>query len=359
MGIEVPPTEFAIELTQGSVKAAIKDNKATTRDQLQVPIELIKIAPGMNVRIHDAEYESHIEAIAASIMENGFLPYMPLSGFASKEGDLTFIYCTGGFTRLMAAKRVKERGAVPLNTLPVVLQPQGTNMADMISRLDLDNKNRPLKPYEKAIIYKRLIAFGWTAEQIAAKHAVSEQFVNECLYLMGLPQALRGLVINGKVSALDAVRLAKKVGPAEALKAYEADLGVQSAAGDDAAASDPFATNGGQQTGAVARARNRTGPIIAKKTLFRAIDYTLALPSDGLKWLKRWRDGNADALAELEAYKPPRKNAKKDKETRGAGRAKKKDAETGKSKRGNAKNNAADDPFDISGGATASTEDVL
>ena len=359
MDIHVPPTEFGTELVQGGVKAAIKDAGATTAEQLMVPLENIKVVAGLNVRIQDADYEEHVETITVSIVENGFFRHMPLSGFAGKEGDSNFIYCTGGFTRLAAAIRAKERGA-PIEKIPVVLQTTGTNMADITSRLDIDNKNRPLKPYERGIIFKRLISFGQTEEQIATRHGVSEQYVKELLYLMGLPQALRGLIIHSKVGALDAVRLAKKIGPTEALKAYESDLKNK---GD----TDPLSTETAPAApSAVAQARQR-GPVVAKKTLFRAIDYTLSLPvGEALKWLKRWRDADADAVAELEAYKPPRKNANP-KATKRTG----KKAVTGigaSGKPGRPKKNATaaptngkapDDPFDISEGADTAADDVL
>src|SRR5712691_7059613 len=124
-----PSADFDIEFTQGGVKAAIAKTGAKQRDLLMVPIGELTIVAGLNVRIHDAEYEAHIEEIKTSIIENGFYQHFPLAGYAGKEGDLTLIYVTGGFTRLEAAKRAIKEGAA-IEALPVVLKPSGTSMLD-------------------------------------------------------------------------------------------------------------------------------------------------------------------------------------------------------------------------------------
>lgn len=356
MEIQVPPIEWKTELTPASAKSAIKDSGASgIGDQIMVPIDNIHVVAGLNVRIRDPEYLAHLEEIAVSIIQNGFFKHEPLSGFAGKEGETSMVYCTGGFTRLEAAKIAKTRGA-PIEKLPLVLQPSGTNMADLISRLDLDNLQKPLRPFERAIVFKRLINFGWTEEQIAEKHHVSNALVSKLLYMMSLPQALRGLITAGKVNAYDAADLAKKIGPGEALKAYESDLAAKGKLDDD-----PLSTGTEAQPSAVAEARQRAarGPSVPKKTLFRAIDYTLQLPvGEALKWLKRWRAGEADALAELEAYKPPRKNSAKAGAGKGKGKGKGASGTgTGRGRKGSqASPAAADDPLDISGAETA---DVL
>lgn len=319
METHVPPTEFNIELTQGGMKAAMKEAGATSRDLLMVPLDNIKIISGFNVRIHDADYDAFVESTKESIIQNGYYADKPLAGYAGKEGDLTFIYCAEGGTRLEAAKRARAAGA-PIETIPVVLKPPGTSMIDLMVGVDVGNQNRPLKPYERAIVIKRLIGYGLDVATVASRLRISEQYVNELLYLMGLPKGLQDLVIAGKAGASDAVRLAKKVGPTEALRAFEASAapgnGDTNGSGDDAG-SEPV-------TGGASSPAGKAKVVIPKKTLFTAIDYAIGLPSEGIKWLKRWRESDADALAELAVYKPPRKNAKKasDKKTKANGAGK-------------------------------------
>lgn len=323
--IQVPSTDFNIEMTQGGMKAAIKESGATTRDLLMVPVDKLKIVAGLNVRIHDDEYEAHIERIKKSIVENGFYQHFPLSGYASKEGDNTFIFVVGGFTRLEAAKRAIVEGT-PIEALPVVLKPAGTSMADLMLALDIDNSGAPLRPYERAIVIKRLIGYGETEETVSAKMGLSGEHVKNLLYMMGLPNGLRQQVISGRASATHVIQLARKIGPSEALKAFEASA--------PPATETPPANGAASTTGRVtprntAAAAGRAKPI-AKKTLFSAIDYALALPSNGIKWLGLWRKGDDDAVKELAAYKPPRKNANPKKPKAGKG-----------------KGNGPVDPFDI------------
>lgn len=335
--MEVPPTEWTTELLPGSVKGAIKDSNASGMgDLMMVPIDNIKIVAGLNVRIHDAQYKEHLEDVTISILENGFFRHKPLSGFVGKEGDINFVYCTGGFTRLEGAKRAKERGA-PLEKLPVVFQPHGTNMADIVSRLDLDNKQQPLRPYEKAIVFKRLIGFGWTEEDVATKHGIGLPYVKECLSILALPTALRGLITSGKVGALDAIRLARKLGTGEALKVYQSDLAAKGAL--DA---NPLSTGAEAAPSTVTAAKRAASRAkgVPKKTLLLLIDYVLQLPTNGIGFLKKWKANDADAIAELNAYKPPRKNAKTKKAT-GAKRGRKAATHA-------AAPSKADDPFDIS-----------
>lgn len=326
--LRIPSADFDTELVQGGMKAAMKEAGATSRDLLMVPIDQLKVVAGLNIRIQDDDYEAHIEEIKESIVENGFYAHKPLSGFAGKEGENTFIFVTGGFTRLEAAKRAKTEGA-PLESLPVVMKPPGTSMADLTVALAIDNTGKPLKPYERGIVVKRLIGFGESEEEVARRMRISGQYVKDLLYLMGLPNGLRQQVIAGRASAGHVIQLARKVGTAEALRAFETSGGP---------AGEPSAPTPRETAAATARTPSVKKPIVPKKTLFSAIDYAIALPSEGIKWLARWRKGDGDAVAELAAYKPPRKNAAKPKAAKAA---------SGKPKADKA---ATKDPFDIGGG---------
>jgi ParB-like chromosome segregation protein Spo0J len=337
----VPPTEFSVELIQGGVKAALAQSGAKTRDLLMVPIDQLKVVAGLNVRIHDDEYEEHIEEIKNSIMEHGFYPHKALSGYVGKEGESTFIYVTGGFTRLEAAKRAAAAGA-PIEALPVILRAPGTSMADLMIALAVDNTGTPLRPYEKAIVAKRLMSFGMDEETVAKKLSITINYLKELLYLMGLPHGLQAMVTTGKAAAGHVITLARKVGPKEALRALEASVPAP-ATGEGASAesgSEEPARVTPRQTAATARAKN---PIVPKKKLFSAIDYAIALPSGGIEWLARWRKGEEEAVKELDSYKPPRKNSNPKKTAKSA---------AGNGKRGRPKkeaNGAADDDvFDTS-----------
>lgn len=316
--ILVPSTEFKQEFIQGGIKAAATAHHIKTRDLPYVPLDSIVVVKNLNVRIEDEEYQAHVNEIAESIMENGFYAHKPLSGYVGKEGENPVVYCTGGFTRLRAAKIARDRGA-PIEALPMIFKPSGTSMADLTLALDVDNIGSPLRPYERAIVIKRLVDFGWDEPTIARKMRLSEQYVKDLLYLMSLPNGLRMIVVKGIGSAHHVIQLARKVGPTEALRAFES-----SASGTSENPETPTTAPVSPAVTAAVTAKNTR--VIPKKTLFSAIDFCLLLPSGGLTWLKKWRDGDEETIAELDAWKPPRKQRSDKQEktpsARGKGRPK-------------------------------------
>lgn len=52
------------------------------------------MTPGLNVRMHTPEYETHIAAITQPIMENGYYPNKPIVGFVAREEGENVIYIT-------------------------------------------------------------------------------------------------------------------------------------------------------------------------------------------------------------------------------------------------------------------------
>ena len=312
--IEIPSADFNVELAQGVVKAAIAAAGAKTREILMVPVDQIKIVAGFNVRIHDAEYEDHIESIKNSIIENGFYPHKPLSGYAGKEGDQTFIYCTGGFSRLAAAKLAIEAGA-PITALPLVLSPAGTSMLDLTIEMAVDNDGKQLRPYERAILIKRAVGYGGDEAAIAKKMGISGQYVTDLLYLLGLPHTVQQMVIKGQVSAGHAVVVARKHG-ADATKVLQAATGEAESGENGAAAPNGTGKATPSRTGG---AGGKTA--IPKKVYIAAIVYALALP-DGLEFLARWHKGETDAIKELASTMGKKPKAKPKAKAKGAKKGK-------------------------------------
>lgn len=316
----VPSGEYKQEFAQGSAEKAKKEAGAKGDGLLMVPVEKLVIPGGFNIRIHDDDHQARIEEVCDSIIENGFYRHMPLPVYVGKEGTdkdaLNFYYVTGGFTRLAAVKLAIEKGT-PIEAVPCVPHPPGTSMLDLTYRLVNDNTGNPLKPYEKGIAVKRARdVMGQDVPTIARKMGVSEQYINNLLYLHGLPQATQALVINGQISAKTAIDMSRQLGPAEALKSFETAVATGAAAEP---AGEPNGSAGTQAparpvTPRAARAAAGAGavkPPNAKQQLtvaLAAIDYSLALPGDNMEFLTRWRKGERDALAEVYAtLKPPTK----------------------------------------------------
>lgn len=296
----VPSADFNVEFVQGGMKAAMKDAGAKSRDLLMVPVDNIKIVAGLNPRIHDAAYESHIEEIKESILTDGFYQHHPLGGYAGKEGtgeeSITFIYLTSGFTRYEAARRANAEGA-GIEELPVVLRPNGTNMVDITVGFDSDNRAERLRPYEKAIVAKRLIGYGQDEEQVAAKLKVSEQYVKDLLYMLSMPQGVQDMVISGATTLHTAVTVGRKHGK-EALAVLKGAAGAGEAGTGEGEAETP-ATPARVTQGRVAASQRGASDIIPKGHYIAAIGYAIDLPGDGLDFLRRWLKGEKDAVKEL------------------------------------------------------------
>jgi ParB family chromosome partitioning protein len=204
-------------LTAGSVKKVMAEIEAKSRDAYQVPITCVRLLPNFNVRVHDAAYEAHIEQLTHSILKNGYYQDKPLAGYVAEVDGQKVIYLTDGYSRFAAVGRANERGASIL-TLPMAFKPASTSMEDLTVDIWAANEGKPLTPYEKSVICKRLTGYGWDEEQIAERFGITKAYVNQLLMLIGSPIAIRRLVQEGKISADRAVYMLKKFGAKEAVE---------------------------------------------------------------------------------------------------------------------------------------------
>lgn len=322
--IEVPSTEYDTEFSPGTAKKAYAAAGAKKLDDtVMVPLDSIKIPEGFNVRIQNAAYEDRIDEIADSIVVEGFYRHMPLKGYVGKDGDNDVIFCTGGFTRLAAAKKARARG-YPIDAVPVALTQAGTNTIDLLYGLENDNSGKPLKPYERGIVVKRLAGFGQDEETIAKRMGRSLNYIRELLYLHSLPQALQQLVIDDRVAAGHATHLSREHGPEKALALIREALDTQDFDAPPLAEDVDEALEQSGRAGRV-RPRHTKKAGLSKKTFIAAIKYAIALPSDGIEFLSRWLEGDKDAVSEVEAVmaggSPKKKAEATPKKTKGVTQA--------------------------------------
>lgn len=204
-----------LELIAGNVKGAMAG--VASRDLWQVPIEKINVIEGFNVRTDGAEHKEHVAGIADSIVANGYKQSKPLEGYVALKGSTQTIYLTDGHCRLEAVHIAIERGA-EIKTLPVVVTPKGTSIEDLTVGLVTNNSGKPLSQYEIGLVCKRLIGFGWDEKQIGRRLAMNVQRVGDLLNLVAAPAQVRKLVINGTVSATQAIDTIKRHGDKAAEK---------------------------------------------------------------------------------------------------------------------------------------------
>jgi len=213
--------DFNTVLVPGSIKAAMKQAEAGSRDLWQIDPRKLKTIDGFNPRVHNAEYEAHIRDIADSIKQDGFLQSYPLGGYVAMVGGEPVVYIYSGHTRLAATLLAISEGA-EIVRVPVVVSQSGVSMEDLTVELIRGNSGRPLNFLESAIVCKRLIRYGLTEEEIAARTGITVPLVRNRLTLMAAPLKLREMVANDQMSATLAIELINTHGEKALEKAEEA-----------------------------------------------------------------------------------------------------------------------------------------
>lgn len=213
-----------IQFFPGAVKKATEGCKSS--DLWKVPPAQLRRHPGFNVRQQNEDYDSRVRALADSMKENGYYADKPMAGYVAREGEANIIIITDGHTRLDAVELAISEGA-QIEVVPVVTKPAGTSMEDLTVALVTGNTGSPLKPYEVAIVCKRLVDYGMDEETIARRLGYTPTHVQNLLLLMAAPAAIRNMVAKDKISASLAVDMLKKHGPAAAdvLKAASKEAG--------------------------------------------------------------------------------------------------------------------------------------
>lgn len=218
----LPAADFDVPLEAGKMKAvtSVATDKGT---EYMVPVESLRVIPGFNVRVRETDdYRAHLEALKQSIRENGFYASKPLSGYVAKDGDdgEGVIYITDGHTRLEAVQEINAEdvdGTGEIATLPVILKPAESNLADLTIALVQDNNGRPLTPYEMGVVVKRLAGMKdaegealYSKGDIARKLSVTERYIDDLNVLVDAPAKVRTAVLEGSVSSTLAIQELRK-----------------------------------------------------------------------------------------------------------------------------------------------------
>jgi ParB-like chromosome segregation protein Spo0J len=172
--------------------------------------ERIKVKPGLNGRdLTTPDNLAHIEALAESIVANGFLQSHPLEVFS--EGEDVFV--SDGHCRLAAIHAAIVKGA-KVEKIPCVGEPRGTNDADRILNQDAHNSGKRLTPLELGGNIKRAMALDGTltVAEIAKRMGRSVTFVSQALEFQAAPAEVHAMVKSGEVSTTMASAVIRKEG---------------------------------------------------------------------------------------------------------------------------------------------------
>lgn len=237
--LNIPTTVFEKELTPGSVQTTMKNANATQVQQglYNVPFKELNELPGFNVRVDTPDYLAHVADLKAKLKSEGYYRDKPMAGYVAKEEEGSVIYLTDGYTRRLAILELIAEGAegwTEDTIIPTIIKASGQTLEDLTIALVNGNEGRPLTPYERAIVVKRLIGMNVEPARIADRMNITTRYVDDLLVLAGAPSKVRNLVINGKVSATEAIKQVRKNG-SKAGETLEAATAKAAAAGKDKA----------------------------------------------------------------------------------------------------------------------------
>jgi len=194
-------------MTAPSFKQMIKDGTAKRADSMKFRIEDIHEEAGFNLREEGEDLEASIDALAEHIRQGGMVPPLEVR---PREGGGVFV--VDGHRRRRAYLKVRDEIVDANGELWIAVVPFVGNDADRIARVITSAEGRALSPLEIGKGYKRLVALGWTPEQIAAKVGKTRQHVDQVLILANANSDVQQLVARGDVSATSAIDAVRKHG---------------------------------------------------------------------------------------------------------------------------------------------------
>ena len=164
----------------------------------QAEVADLVILEGFNAR----EDFGDLEELARSIEEHGVRD--PLRGY--REGDKCIV--TDGNRRYNAIQLLLSRG-VEIKRVPFIIEDRKASNADYLLTQLLSNSGKPFSPLEESKVVMRLIGYGWTVEEIAAKTGFDLPKVKNLVVLGSAPEEMKTQVRTGELSqsaVLEAMR---------------------------------------------------------------------------------------------------------------------------------------------------------
>ena len=181
-------------------------------DSMKIRYKEIHVEKGFNGKNTDpADFEAAVESMYEHIKQGGKYPALEVR--PREEGGAWLV---DGHTRHAAIGRAIKKG------LPIKDPKDGEvwvsvteftgNDAERVARILTSAEGSKPTTLETANIYKRLIAFGWSAEDIAKKVGKSGEHVRGLLKLGNANTDVQDLVKSKKISASAAVNVVKQHG---------------------------------------------------------------------------------------------------------------------------------------------------
>jgi ParB/RepB/Spo0J family partition protein len=190
----------------------LKDIAESTSDIFNIPHDKIIVDELANPRHNYGD----IEQLAKSISESGQREPVKIVVSPDREG---FVVLKHGYRRMRAIKYAISNGA-DIPTVKCVHAGKGSNEETELIDHAICNDGKSLEPLERADIYRRLSAFGYSEEKIAQKVGRSVNHVKDYLRMLEAPKEIRKAVQDKKLSAT-AATVAAKASPEKQKKIVE------------------------------------------------------------------------------------------------------------------------------------------
>ncbi|WP_410951186.1 hypothetical protein [Pseudomonas sp. S1(2024)] len=199
----------------GRVKVAMEDI-GTKKDMYSVKLTETIVIDGFNPRIKDEKYWEGIRALAASMEKHGWYPDKPLAGYAiKKDGKDVIVVVEGGRRRDAGLMYIEKMSKTDEHfadkwLAPMVTKKMGTSELDLQYGLAQGNNTEPFRPYELAILCKRLhVVFDQTEKQIVEgmQGLVSASHLPKLLLLASAPLEIVEAVESGSMSVTESYDL--------------------------------------------------------------------------------------------------------------------------------------------------------
>lgn len=209
-------------MTANSFRKMLDDKAAKRADAMKIEYKQIHVEPGFNARDEKAEdYEADLQELYEHIVAGGKIP--PIEVRLRDKGG---VFIVDGHRRHAAIGRAIKSKKLPADPKDgkywVATIEFSGNDAERTARVATSARHRPLSVLETAAIYKRLAAFGWSAEDIAKHMSKSAEHVRNLLKLGNADTAVQQMVKSKKVSASQAVKVVKQHGEGAAAVLAEA-----------------------------------------------------------------------------------------------------------------------------------------
>lgn len=175
-------------------------------DGLSIRLDDIHEEPGFNPRIEGEDLEASIDALAQHIMAGGPIPELEVTPRA--EGG---VWVTDGHRRRRSLLKARAAG-YPVEW--IAIKASSGDRADRVARIVTSAEGRPLSALETAICYQRLHALDLSHAEIGRRVGRTKQHVEQLLILANASDDVKQLVIDGRVSATEAIKACREHGPA-------------------------------------------------------------------------------------------------------------------------------------------------